>query len=316
MVDRIAPGARVSAGDASRLQRAIALGAALTALVLASVAFVVVLNRSDPPAPPAAVRAAVPAVVAPPAFEERSVASSDLLRLQTFDATEVAAAGGQKGLRIRDPELSRALGLHPDDILVAFGGQRIETQMSLQTALGLAAWGKNEALYVRLARGTLVQWTVPGGMQPPNVSWGTTLPSPQPSTQPSKLPVPSGTPSIDSALLATFREVDDTHVEVPRATVEAIYSDFDQLGGGARLVPSRQNGRYTGIKLYAIRPNSIYAAAGLKNGDTVRAINGADLVSVDVDQLSQQLQRLRTVDRWMIDITRRGRPIQLTITVR
>jgi general secretion pathway protein C len=42
-------------------------------------------------------------------------------------------------------------------------------------------------------------------------------------------------------------------------------------------VPHFEGGRSTGFRLFAIRQNSIFDKIGLKNGDVIQRVNGADL---------------------------------------
>ena len=82
---------------------------------------------------------------------------------------------------------------------------------------------------------------------------------------------------------------------------------------GARVVPAVKNGKPDGFKLYAIRPSSPYAALGLQNGDTVHAINNFVLDSME-DALDAY-QGLRAATSLTIDLTRRGRPVLLSIEI-
>jgi type II secretory pathway component PulC len=115
------------------------------------------------------------------------------------------------------------------------------------------------------------------------------------------------------------------HAEVVPAARENTYQ-VDQaalrkvLGNpmdmGLRVVPSVKNGRPNGFKLYAIRPSSIFAALGLRNGDTVHAVDGHDLSTMDraLEVYTAVLPKLKTDKRATIhvSISRRGQPVRLT----
>ena len=83
---------------------------------------------------------------------------------------------------------------------------------------------------------------------------------------------------------------------------------------GARVVPSVQNGKPNGFKLYAIRPNSAYAKLGLTNGDTLSSINGFELTSAD--KALEVYTKLREATRLSVEITRRGKPMTLNYSIR
>jgi len=78
----------------------------------------------------------------------------------------------------------------------------------------------------------------------------------------------------------------------------------------ARVVPSRAHQRQVGFKLFAIRPGSIIAALGFRNGDVVRAANGLPLTSIDrAFEAHDRLRRQRVIQ---VDVERRGTPVRLS----
>jgi len=78
-------------------------------------------------------------------------------------------------------------------------------------------------------------------------------------------------------------------------------------------VPAMHAGMPEGFKVYAIRPTSFYAHLNLMNGDTVRGINGFELVSTD--KFNEVLPTLRTATKVTLDILRHGQPMILTIDI-
>jgi general secretion pathway protein C len=82
---------------------------------------------------------------------------------------------------------------------------------------------------------------------------------------------------------------------------------------GARVVPAIKNGQPNGMKLYAIRPSSVFARLGFTNGDTIEQINGTAITTPD--KALELYTKLQKVDVVTVDITRRGNPLRLTITI-
>lgn len=127
-------------------------------------------------------------------------------------------------------------------------------------------------------------------------------------------PVPEPEPpTVDVAkLIAAIKKIDDTHYEVPQATIDALLANPMEVGGGARVVPSMKDGKPAGLKLYAIRPTSLFAKIGLTNGDTVVTINGHDVTNAE--KALEAYRKLRDATRIDIAIVRRGQPLTLVLT--
>jgi general secretion pathway protein C len=99
---------------------------------------------------------------------------------------------------------------------------------------------------------------------------------------------------------------------VPKATLAAVLATPAKFITTARVVPAMKNGQPDGIKLYAIRPSSVFAHIGLQNGDTIQTINGNDLG--DLSKALDSYAKLKVAHAFVIEIVRRGRPLTVTIT--
>jgi hypothetical protein len=129
-------------------------------------------------------------------------------------------------------------------------------------------------------------------------------------------PTPSSpTPADDfaAAVDAGVRAIDDTHVQITVDLLDRIMSNPMDAGKAARLVPALKDGKPSGWKLYAIRPRSIFARLNFANGDTIAAINGT--VVTNAENALDAYTKLRDAKRIVVDIERRGKPMQLTIDV-
>jgi S1-C subfamily serine protease len=125
------------------------------------------------------------------------------------------------------------------------------------------------------------------------------------------------TPTVDPAVeaeLDKIERVSDTSYKVPQALVDAIVTNPMAFTKGARVVPAMKDGKPDGIKLYAIRPNSLYAKLGLTNGDTLQKVNGMSLASVENGL--EIYGKLRTSKQFTVEVLRRGKPVTLVWTVK
>ena len=76
-----------------------------------------------------------------------------------------------------------------------------------------------------------------------------------------------------------------------------------ELATQARLSPAFKDGR-PGFRLFAIRPDSIYAKLGIQNGDFIKRVNGNDLTSPE--RLLELYSKLRDASRIEIELDREG----------
>jgi general secretion pathway protein C len=117
-----------------------------------------------------------------------------------------------------------------------------------------------------------------------------------------------------AAVDAGVRKVDDNTFEVDRALVEKVLANPTAVARGARIVPSVKSGQPNGFKLYAIRPSSVYSKIGLMNGDTVHAVNGFELNSMD--KALEVYTKVRESSSLSVSITRRGKPVTLNYSIK
>jgi type II secretory pathway component PulC len=81
----------------------------------------------------------------------------------------------------------------------------------------------------------------------------------------------------------------------------------------ARIVPSLTNGRPSGVKLYAIRPGSLFAALGLRNGDTLVTVDDVDVMQPEA---IEKLADLTTEASWIdLLVMRKGYPLRIVVLV-
>jgi len=137
--------------------------------------------------------------------------------------------------------------------------------------------------------------------------------------KPVNTPHETSTPrNAKEALLAEIDEgvnkVSDTEFELDRKVVDKVLANPASVMKGARVRPHTKDGKTDGFKLFAIRPNSLYAKLGLKNGDTIHSVNGMELNSMDA--ALRVYSKLRTATSLSVNATRRGKPVSLNYTVK
>ena len=123
-------------------------------------------------------------------------------------------------------------------------------------------------------------------------------------------PVVPIVPTADSTESAV-RCLAGQHCVVRRTALTELFDDPSRLDEQARLMPSIKDGRQRGYKVYGLRPTSILRQIGMKNGDLVKAIDGAALDSMEAGL--NAVMRLRTAAAIDLDLERKGQPMRLHV---
>ena len=296
----------------------IAIGAAIVALLTSLAAVIVVVARSAD-ATPARAAGASSAMVS-----ERHVAADDVAKLKRDTVEKVTDKDKVIGVKVTDPKLRGALGLAADDVITAIAGRTIKREFDVYDAVLGTSMMDSSVVYVDLVhdgKPQLVRWQLDGDLRSARRATDVIPPSPVPIPTPTPPTIdptnpysPAPADPVDDALVDTIRKLDDYHYEVPRTTIDRVLQNPMAVAKGVRVVPAMRNGKPEGMKLYAIRPTSLWAALGFRNGDTIRTINGAELTSAE--KALEAYSTLRDATRFEIDVLRRGAPEVLVITIR
>ncbi|MEM7158307.1 MAG: hypothetical protein AAF799_36040 [Myxococcota bacterium] len=106
---------------------------------------------------------------------------------------------------------------------------------------------------------------------------------------------------------------DQQPCSIDRALLDELLANPARLSKQARVVPRMRDGESDGFKLYGIRPGSLPKQLGLKNGDTVRMVNGRALLSID-DAMDAYM-KLRKSKKLEFEIERKGKVFDLVIDI-
>ena len=278
---------------------AIAIGLAITAVVLAVVAVIVVARRGGGSESVAA--AATAAHV-----ESRRVAAIDVVELESSAVEPVSESGSVIGVRVTDPSVRNLLGLGAADVITAISGRAVRRQFDVYDVLVGTGMMNATALFVELrhdGQPVLVRWELDGDLR--EARRARTRPSGGLRT----------TPPIRLArdpLLDTIKGVDDHHVSVPRATLEQIAADPSSYLQGARAFPSIKLGQPDGVRAFMVKATSAIYALGLRSGDTIRTVNGVQ--TTDPARLVEIYEQVKAAATLRIEITRRGAAEVIEIT--
>ncbi len=119
-------------------------------------------------------------------------------------------------------------------------------------------------------------------------------------------------PAAASPYSERVKKINDTTYEVEREIVEQFLVNPAKVG--ARATPVQKDGKITGVRLFGVRRNSPLAAIGVKNGDSIHAINGYELTSID--KMLEAYEKLKSSDNFTVSMTRRGKPVEMRYQIR
>jgi general secretion pathway protein C len=112
----------------------------------------------------------------------------------------------------------------------------------------------------------------------------------------------------------TIRKIDDTSWVIDRREVDQAMANLSQLITQIRVVPNMRDGQADGFKVFSIRPNSLFAKIGIRNGDVIKEVNGLQLNGVD--QAYQALTKLQGASSISTNIMRGNSPVTLSYEIR
>ena len=278
----------------------VALGFAVVAVVVVGIAVAVVALRG--PSATASPATRTPIVADGP--EIVVVDARDVVRMDRGTVEPVMDRGTMVGVRINDPELLATLRLESTDIITAISGKTVRRQFDVNDALAGAGLSNATALYVELVRGgkpVLVKWELEGDLREARTGVIGRM---------SRLPP---TPLAPDPLSDTIKRVTDFEFELPRSTMMQIGTNVQSgMSLGVRPVAAIRSGLVEGVKLYSIRAGSVWAALGLKNGDTIVSVTGRPILMTN---LNDEFERAKSESTLEASILRRGNAVALKYSI-
>lgn len=134
------------------------------------------------------------------------------------------------------------------------------------------------------------------------------------ATDPPPPPPKGGAPGLDPALAKGIQKVSATEFNIDRGVVDKILENQSELMRQARIVPEQENGKVVGIRLFGVRPDTLLGTLGMENGDRLQTINGFDMASPE--KALEAYARLRTADKLVVQVNRRGQNMNLDYNIK
>lgn len=103
-------------------------------------------------------------------------------------------------------------------------------------------------------------------------------------------------------------------ISLRRSYIEQSMTDMASLMTQVQISPHMEDGAPAGLSLSSIKPNSIFRRMGLRNGDVITGVDGAEISSVD-DAL-KLVDNLKSSSNLSVQLKRRGREKNIEYSIR
>lgn len=123
-------------------------------------------------------------------------------------------------------------------------------------------------------------------------------------------PAPAG---ASTGLGSSIRQTGPESYAIRRQDLDNTLTRLNDVAMQARIVPAFREGISKGFKLFAMKPDSIYARLGMKNGDILQRINGFTLD--DPTRALEAYNNLKGSSRLELELERDGQPLRKTFSV-
>jgi type II secretory pathway component PulC len=230
----------------------------------------------------------------------------------------VAAQDKVHGFRLfglRPGSLLARLGIVNGDVVLALSGQPLTTPDQALAALG--ALRSADSVLLGLEReGRPLARRVLFDRRPLRDD---KCPKPAPSADSDGRPQPVSLKRPDPGPQEALRRItkdlrcQGDRCTLHRSTVDEILGHSELFAQSARLIPVFKKGRAQGFKVLGLRPGSLLALLGLRNGDEVREINGFDLTSPE--RALEAYVSLRSATELRVGLLRSGAPVTRTYVI-
>jgi len=131
-------------------------------------------------------------------------------------------------------------------------------------------------------------------------------PPPAPRLQPAPVQPQCG---ADWWTVGGIDRISETEFAVDRRVVNRALEQSAELMGHTRILPVRQNGNVTGVRILGVEPDSLLGRLGIQNGDALQSVNGLDITRPE--NALEAYGRLRTVSDVTVRLQRRGAPLSI-----
>ena len=119
--------------------------------------------------------------------------------------------------------------------------------------------------------------------------------------------------NLQKMMNKSIESVSDTEKNIDRGLLDYLMENKQMLMQSGRILPNIVNDEISGFKVYGIRKTSLWGKIGVQNGDVVNSVNGISFTGPEAAW--QAFSKLSSTDHLTVNITRRGKNMNLDINI-
>ena len=112
---------------------------------------------------------------------------------------------------------------------------------------------------------------------------------------------------FERELAKGIKKLADHKYELQRSTLESVFGNIPLLSTSARIVPEMKDGKATGFRLSAVRPQGPFGLIGMQSGDIISSINGLEMTSPE--KALEVYAKLKSASHLSLGMERNGQRI-------
>lgn len=200
----------------------------------------------------------------------------------------IAGPDGKPSLRRRGDEIN-------GQTIVYIGDQRSEERRRSDRR---AVWDR-----VWLSSGSTRCQLEVGGKAPAKTA------APPPPTASPK----GGASTLPAEVTSKIRKIGANEYDLDRSALDYVLANQGELMK-VRIVPEKEGDRIAGLRMFGIRPGSLFSLIGMENGDRLNSINGFEMS--DPQKALEAYAKLQRADHLTVSLQRGGKPMNIDFNVK
>jgi general secretion pathway protein C len=126
-------------------------------------------------------------------------------------------------------------------------------------------------------------------------------------------PNAKGASSLPPEITAKIRKIGEHEYDLDRSALDYVLANQGELMK-VRIVPEKEGDRVAGLRMFGIRPNSLFSLIGMENGDRLNSINGFEMS--DPQKALEAYAKLQRADHLTVSLQRGGKPMNIDFNVK